>query len=80
VRFERFDCALCLVALVITRGDKFVLHLLFLDELFEGLHGFVVQFVFLESKTCQSHSVDYILVCPFIISSFDLLCIGLAKM
>jgi hypothetical protein len=39
-------------------GDQFVLHLLFSDALFEGLQAFVVQCMFLESKTCQSHSVN----------------------
>jgi hypothetical protein len=36
-----------------------------LDALFEVIQGFVVKCVFLESKTCQSHPVDYFLVCPY---------------
>jgi hypothetical protein len=65
MRFESLDCALCLVALVVTRGDQFVLHLLFSDALFEDLQGLVVKCVLLESKTCQSHPVDYFPVYPY---------------
>jgi hypothetical protein len=68
VRFEGLDWALCLVALVVAQGDQLVLHLLFLDELFEGLQGFAVQCVFLESETCQSHPVDYFLICAYHLS------------
>jgi hypothetical protein len=45
MRFESLDCMLCLVALVVSWGGQFVLHLLFLDALFEGLQGFIVQCV-----------------------------------
>ncbi len=62
VSFECLDCTLCLVAPGVAWGDQFILHMLFLDALIEGLQGFVIQCVFLESKTCQSHSVDYFLV------------------
>jgi hypothetical protein len=65
VRFESLNRALCLVALVVSRGDQFVLHLLLLDAFFEGLQGFVVQCVFLESKAYQSHPVEYFLICLF---------------
>ncbi len=60
-------------------GDQFVLDLLFSDALFEGLQGFVVQCVFLESEACQPHPVGYFLVCLYH-SSFDLLHIGSTKM
>jgi hypothetical protein len=76
---KSLDHAVCLVALVITQGDQFVLHLLFLDALFEGLRAVLSNVCFLSTR-----SANLILLIIFlyahIISSFDLLCIGSTKM
>jgi hypothetical protein len=63
VHFECLHSRLCLVELGVPWGEQFALHLLFMDALFERLQGYVVQCVFLQSEACQSHSVDYLLIC-----------------
>jgi hypothetical protein len=73
------DHALCLVALVVTCGDQFVLHLLFLDACLKVSEALLSNVCFLSPRPA-----NLILLIIFsharIISSFDLLCIGLTNM
>ena len=65
VRFEGLYGSLCLIASVIAGGDKFELYLLPADILLERIRRFVVQRVLFYSQSCHSHSVDYLLICPY---------------
>ncbi len=64
MRFEGLDGALRLVASVIAWWHQLKLYLLLVDVLLECIRCFVVQCVFLYTKSCHSHPVDYLFVCP----------------
>ena len=65
VRFEGLHGSLCLIASVIAEGDQFKLYLLPADILLERIGRFVIQRVLFYSQSCHSHSVDYLLICPY---------------
>jgi len=65
MRFESLDGALRLVLSVVSRWHKLKLDFLFADILLERIGRFVIQRVLYYSQSCQSHSVDYLLICPY---------------
>ncbi len=65
MQFEGLDGALRLVASMVARWHQLKLDFMLVDLLLERVRGFIVQRVFLYPKPCPSHSVDYLLVCPY---------------
>jgi len=65
MRFAGLNGALCLVSSVVARWHKLKLDFLLADILLERIRRFVIQCVLFYSQSCHSHSVDYLLICPY---------------
>ena len=65
MRFEGLDGALRLVSSVVARWHELKLDFLLVDIFFECIGRFVIQRVLFYSQSCHSHSVDYLLICPY---------------
>ena len=65
MHFEGLDGVLRLNLSVVARWHELKLDFLLVDIFFECIGRFVIQRVLFYSQSCHSHSVDYLLICPY---------------
>jgi hypothetical protein len=65
VRFECLEHILCLVALVIVRVASLYCICYSQMHCLKASEALLLNVCVFESETCQSHSVDYFIVCPY---------------